>query len=170
MVLRPIGGKSVPSYRDERTLHVLSQKDPVKYTPVRSRIKGQRPTRLATEFTRFENDQTRMCNWCPQVLGINCNHKFLADRRFIAHLLSKEIVAERHVILNEQEMEERNQMLEIAKKEKEKEKEKEKRKNRSGNGGQAADLLDQMNQMKTEIMETLTEIKSHLENRIDKLS
>ena len=160
-VLRPVGGKAI-NYRDERTLYVLSGRgEPASYTPVRNRIKRQRPTRLAEQFTRAENDQSRMCNWCPQVLGINCGHKFLSDRRFIAHLLSKEPEVERHVILNEQEMAEKNRTLENLKQEKA---------NRNASGAaqmSATDLLHQMNQMKGEIMDKLNEIKTHLESQID---
>ena len=136
--------------------------EPVRYTPVRNRIKGQRPTRLAVEFTRSENDQTRVCNWCPQVLGKNCGHKFLSDRHFIAHLLSKEIEAGRHVILSEQEMLELNRTLEKEKTD------------RNAKGGEqkltVADLLDRMNQMKGEIMGKLNEIKSQLETQMDRAS
>lgn len=171
MVLRPIGGKEI-NYRDEKTLYVLSGKGEPVYTPVRNRIKRQRPTKLAEQFTRAEGDQSRMCNWCPQVLGVDCGHKFLSDRRFIAHLLSKEVETEKHVILNEKEMAEKNRMLEDLKKEKELAEKKrmleilKKEKTSASKPAPVAagDLKHAMNQMKGEIMDKLDEIKANLKN------
>ena len=67
------------------------------------------------------------------------------------------------MILSEQEMAERNRVLEAAAK-------KEKMSRSAADRMSNADIMNQMNKMKGEIMEKLNEIKSHLESQINDLT